>query len=248
MKNLLKDLDLKIVIISRGRYDSITTHELVPDFIEVVVPNSEVELYKEAIPNPVIGIDDDIIGLGKLRNHIMDKFEENTVIMLDDDLLYVYNLENPKAVRHDNPETVLWILINASVMANDLGVGVFGFSQVDIRKYSSAEPFKLTGWVGGVIGVIGKDIRFRNDKFKVDIDFCLKNLYEHRILWIDNRYYFAQRRDNNKGGNSAFRTKADFDDSVNKLKRKWGKYLKVSENKSQISIAINVSRKQPIVL
>lgn len=250
MKNLLKELDIKIVIISRGRSDSINTHNLLPNFIEVVVPKSEVEDYKKTVTeNPIFDIDDNVQGLGQLRNHLIDIFEEETVIMLDDDISQAYCISGRSSRRIDDNEELLQILINTAVMALDLGVGVFGYFQGNIMQYNGTQPFSFTGWVGGVIGVIGKEIRFTNRKFKVDIDFCLKNMYEHRILFIDNRYQFTNKMDNNKGGNSAFRTMKQFEDDVKTLKKVWGKYVRIDYRwKTQVSIKTNVIRKQPIIL
>lgn len=246
MRNLLKELSIKIVILSRSRYDTMNTQNLVPDWVEVVVPESQKELYAERIKNDLITTPDDILGLGMLRNWCLDNFQEETVIMLDDDLINCYCLTE-KRTRKMTKDKVVEILVNTAVMAKDAGCGVFGFTQTDIRKYNGTEPFKLCTWVGGVIGVIGKSIRFRNDKFKVDIDFCLQNLLTNRIVWCDNRYYFAQYRDNNKGGNSDFRTKEEYEKSINSLVKKWGKYVKVKKGKgSQISIKLDVQRKQNV--
>lgn len=248
MQNLLKELGIKIVILSRSRYDTITTHNLVPDYIEVVVPESQKELYQQKISNPIITTPNDIKGLGMLRNWCLDNFKEETIIMLDDDILKCYCITGKRA-KAFTKDKVLEVLVNTAIMAKDAGCGVFGFTQTDIRKFNGTMPFNLCTWVGGVIGVIGKSIRFRNDKFKVDIDFCLQNLLTNRIIWCDNRYYFIQYRDNNKGGNSEFRTAKDYEQSTKSLKEKWGKYITVKHGKgSQISIKLNVDRKQDIKL
>lgn len=96
--------------------------------------------------------------------------------------------------------------------------------------------------------MIGKKYRFRNDKFKVDIDFVLQNLLVERIVWIDNRYYAINKKDNNVGGNSKYRTEAEFNRSVDSLEEKWGDCLKIKRNRygSQMGISLNVKRKQVI--
>ena len=246
--NSLKELGIKIVILSRGRWDTINTHNLVPDYIEVVVPESQAELYRRNIPNKIITTPDDVKGLGMLRNWCLDNFEEETIIMLDDDIIKCYCITGKRAKRLTK-DKVLEVLVNAAIMAKDAGCGVFGFTQTDIRKYNGTEPFTLCTWVGGVIGVIGRGLRFRNDKFKVDIDFCLQNLLVNRIVWCDNRYFFVQYRDNNKGGNSEFRTEKTYAESTKSLKEKWGKYVQIKHGKgSQPRVQLNVGRKQNIKL
>lgn len=167
--------------------------------------------------------------------------------MIDDDISIMYCITDLKARRIDDPDEFLQILINTAVMAKDAGTHCFGYSQTDSRKYLCTDPFVLCSWVGCIIGVIGKDTLFRDDKFKVDIDFCLKKLLVDRIIWIDNRYYCIQNRDNNKGGNSMFRTAEEYEKSLESLLKKWGRFLKKSRNhKSNISLKLNVKRKQDI--
>lgn len=74
-ENLLKKLDIKIVILSRGRYNTITTNNILPDYIPIIVPKSELNLYKEKVKNPLIEIPDEIEGLGKVRNWVLKNFK-----------------------------------------------------------------------------------------------------------------------------------------------------------------------------
>lgn len=245
-RDYLKNYDIKIVILSRGRYNTIKTHKLFPEWIEVVVPDNEIELYKEKISNPLIPIPHELEGLGKVRNWCLDNFKEETLIMVDDDIDRCYCLTEKHARNISDKEELVQIIINTAIMAKEIGTHCFGFSQTDIRKYKGYEPFTLNSWVGCVIGVIGRDYRFRNDKYKVDIDFCMQNLLIDRITFVDNRYYFIQNRDNNTGGNSIFRNQEEYNKSVESLKEKWGRFLKISKNKSQISIKLNVKRRQDI--
>lgn len=236
------------MIISRGRSQTIAknTCRVFPEYVEVLVPESEYELYRNEIPNPILTVQDNVEGLGRLRNWVLDNFQNEIVIMIDDDIKHFYCLTGAKTRRVTDPEEVMQIVINTAVMAKDLGVHCFGYSQTDIRKYNGTEPFRLTGWVGCLIGVIGRDYRFRDDKFKVDIDFCLQNLLVDRIIWIDSRYWLRQGRDNNLGGNAKFRTQEDFEKSTNSLLEKWGDSLRLGKHKSQIGLSVNVKRRQTI--
>lgn len=223
---------------------------MLPDFIEVVVPDDEVDLYSKVIPNPLVAIPKELKGLGPVRNWCINNFKEETVIMLDDDISRCYNIGGLHARGIKDKEELLEVLINTAIMAKDAEVGCFGYTQTDIRKYRGTDPFTLCTWVGGVIGVIGKGIQFRNDKFKVDIDFCLQNLMINRIVWCDNRYYFLQARDNNGGGNSLFRNQEEYEKSCKSLQEKWGSYIKIKNDlrKGQLNIKLNVQRKQKIDL
>ena len=166
--------------------------------------------------------------------------------MVDDDIKHFYCLTGIRTRQVNDPDEVVQVIINAAVMAKDAGAHCFGFSQTDIRKYNGTEPFRFNSWVGCLVGVIGRDYRFRDDKFKVDIDFCLQNLLVDRIVWIDNRYWTSQSRDNNLGGNAKYRTKDEFDKSLKSLLDKWGDCLKIGKHKNQVKLSINVKRRSNI--
>lgn len=218
-----------------------------PEFIEVLVPESEREKYKKRISNPILTVPDEVKGLGPLRNWVLDNFKEEIIVMMDDDLTNMYCLTGEFSRKITDPDEAFQIIVNTAVMAMDSGAKCFGFAQTDIRKYNGTSPFQLNRWIGAVVGVIGRDLRFRNDKFKVDIDFCLKNLLYNRYLWVDDRYYFNQNRNNNTGGNSLFRTDEEYQKSLDSLKRKWGVYLKETKShKTDINLKLNVKRKQDL--
>jgi len=224
----------------------VTTTDLLPEYIEILVPKSEKDAYAAWYPNPILTIPDAEEVLGRVRNWVLDHFTEETVIMIDDDIERVYLLELERSQQVKDPGKLLQILINTAVMAHDLGAHCFGYTQTDIRKYRGCEPFKMLGWVGGIVGVIGREYRFRDDKYKVDIDYCLQNLLKDRIIWQDARYYFYQSRDDNAGGNSIWRTKEGFAASIESLKQKWKGCIKVSYNASQVSIKLNFDRRRRI--
>ena len=228
---------------SRSRSDIANTPNLLPDWVEILVPESEEAEYDEKFSNPIVTVPDSIEGLGQLRNWVLDNVAEETVIMIDDDIKYFYCLTGEETRRTDKEE-FCHVLINTAVMAKDAGAHVFGFFQTDIRKYKGFDPFSQNGWVGCIIGIIGRKYRFRDDYFKVDIDYCLQCLLIDRIIWMDNRYYANQCRDDNTGGNSKFRTEDKYNESIDTLLKKWGKCLKLRVVKNQKLIKITTSRRQ----
>lgn len=93
-----------------------------------------------------------------------------------------------------------------------------------------------------MVGVIGRTVKFCSNRFKVDVDFFLRNLLEHRIVLIDERYHFAQIRDRNAGGNSLFRTKEAVDMEIAYVKGAWGRHVKFVEQKGTVSCKLDVKR------
>jgi hypothetical protein len=244
-------MKIKKVILSRGRALYITTHELLQDF-DLVVPESEIEGYTSIVKNvnSIVGIPDEVIGLGSVRNWVLDYYQEEIVVMFDDDLKSCISVLNFSPVTIENREEIDAIIFNCALNATEAGATCFGFSQTcDVRKYSHSQPFLLNSWVGSVVGVIGRDIRFtEKNKLKVDIDFTLQHLKKNRIVWIDARFGFIPTRDTNVGGNSAFRSQDQLETEIQFLKDKWGKHLKVTNNKSKYRTTINVKRTQHLTV
>lgn len=142
VKSLSPELAIRVLIISRGRYDTISTTSLLPDEVEVLVPESEKKLYEANIKNPILTIPDDQIGLGMVRNWVLDHFKEEIIVMVDDDISCMYNLQGKLSRRINDPEEMMQVILNTAVMAYDSGAKVFGYSQTDIRKYKGTDPFK----------------------------------------------------------------------------------------------------------
>lgn len=168
--------------------------------------------------------------------------------MFDDDITSCNCMIGPRYYRLSRND-ITQLLINTALTARDLGVCSFGFNQAwDIRKYSPFEPFRLNTWVGGVVGIVSREIRW-DEKLtcKCDIDYSLQNLLKQRILWVDQRHSFVQKRDKNLGGNSLYRTQDTIDAERKCLKRKWGSHINFSNVKTTQRTTISVNRKQSIV-
>lgn len=249
-ENLLKNFDIKIVILSSGRSNFIAekTCRILPNYITVLVPESQKKDYAEKIKNPIDTVPDSIRGLGVLRNWVINNYPQETVIMVDDDISMVYYLGKELSERIEDPDKLVQILINTAIMAKDAGTNVFSFKQTDIRKYKAHEPFSLNTWGGCVVGVIGKKLQFIDNKLKVDVDFFLQNLLINRIVWINNRYYCDQAKDCNTGGNAAFRNEKTFQEEIERLKAKWGKYFCITYHDRNVRTNIRVARKQRIII
>lgn len=168
--------------------------------------------------------------------------------MADDDIKYLYCVTGKRIRVIKDTETIYQVIFQAARCAKDLGTAAFGFNQAwDVRKYKPVEPFSLAGWAGGVIGVIGREIRFMEDqKFRVDVDFFLENLLQKRVIWKDERFSFYQVREKNTGGNSKFRTTKGLEKEIRKLKNKWGKYFSYRTTKMGENTNIKVARKAVI--
>ena len=240
---------LQKVVISRSRWNTITTHKLLKDFT-LIVPESEKQEYSDRIKNCEIKtIPDDIVGLGKIRNYCIDLYKGKDIMIFDDDIREFLNLTRERPLRISEPDTVQELIDNLYNMALDMDVKIFGFSQkADVRKYMANQPFSLTStYIGCAVGIIANELRFtEQNKFKVDVDYTLQQLMHHRIILLDERFSVSQIRDTNRGGNSKYRTKESTILEMEYLEEKWGKYLKIGQTKNKEQTRVKVPRTQQL--
>lgn len=234
----LKESSIKIFILSRGRSSSIITHKLIPS-ADVIVPVCEKILYEKKLGKTVLTYPDEIKGLSKLRNYILDTYDEETIIMADDDIFSCKNIEFNLYTPINKPEDILRLLTSTARITKDLGKSVFGYKTTwDIRHYDNTNPFRFNSWIGTLVGIVGRRFRFdEHNMFKVDADYCLQALKEDRIIINDCRYSFMSKQIKNTGGNLSFRTKELIEQEKMYLKCKWGSHI-------QFNIAHNGERLQ----
>jgi hypothetical protein len=233
----------RYLILSRGRSRTIVSHKMFP-FADVIVPEYEKALYEKKIKKAVLTYPDNIHGLSILRNYILRKFTEEIIIMIDDDIDKLYNQEFNTYTRITDPIDIKRILDSTAAITKDLGKSLFGYKPSrNITFYDPTNPFRLNGWVGTVIGIVGRKYYFdEHNILKTDIDYSLQCLLEDRIIIQDMRYVFDSIKIKNSGGNSTYRTKDRVESEQMYLKRKWGKHIVYVVNEDGETTKINVKR------
>jgi hypothetical protein len=237
---------VRIIIPSRRRANTIEAGalSLFPD-ATVCVGESEADAYgrltKHLLVHP-----DAVTGMGPLRQWILDHVEDETVFMVDDDVYAIYGLVGVRAKRFTQPDEAAQIVENTAACAKAAGARVFGFNQAwDVRKFLPLKPVSFTGWVGGAIGIIGRDLKFDTSlKLRTDIDVCLTSLLKHRIIYQELRFAFAHRRFAGTGGNAVSRSGAQHERELAYLQRKWGAHLHVRTTKTAVRLIVDVPRTQ----
>ena len=243
----LRPLSMRFVIMSRGRPRSMTTHKLFPD-ATLVVPESELGNYAH-IALEKVAIPDELSGVSVVRNWILRRFDEEVVVMFDDDISAAMCMVSLK-VRKLSVEETAAMVENTARCAFGAGARLFGWHQrSDPRLLQRNDPFGVHHWVGGAVGVIGKSVKWDELlKCKCDIDATLTELMENRLVWNEARFCFAQERDKNLGGNSLLRSEERIAAEKRYLKSKWKAHMRFETYKSQDRVAIDVTRRQPVAL
>lgn len=170
-----------------------TTHKLFPQ-ATLVVPESENEAYAR-FGLETFTVPDEVCGVSALRNWIIKRFEDEVVVMLDDDLTACMCMVSLK-VRRLSPEEIAAMVENSAYCAMGAGARLFGWHQrSDPRLLQRNDPFGVNHWVGGAVGVIGKATKWDELlKCKCDIDATLTELMENRLVWNEARFCFIQIR------------------------------------------------------
>lgn len=235
---------MKIIIPSKGRADLLAdkAFRLFPD-ASVCVGKSEVAEYQKVTKDLLVH-PDKVVGIGPLRQWVLDHVDDPCVVMVDDDVKCVYNVTGFYKERYDDPQVAMAVLERTAILAGDAGCRVFGFNQAwDVRKYNPFKPFVLNGWTGGIIGFVGRDLRYDTSLLlRADIDFCLQSLQRHRIVMIENRWLFVHDRFTGAGGNALQRSSARHEKEIAYLRRKWGAHLAIRKAKNTIRLMVQVER------
>jgi hypothetical protein len=235
---------MKIIIPTRGRADVIGAKalRLFPD-ATLCVGADEVDAYARHSGNLLVH-PADVVGIGPLRQWVLDHVDDPCVVMVDDDVTHVYSQVGFHKERIEDADTARAIVERLAILAQDAGVRVFGFNQAARPlTYANFRPLSLDTWVGGVIGIIGRELRFdQRLLLRADIDFCLQSLLHDRIVLVDGRFSFIHTRFAGAGGNARQRSSERHAREMAYLKRKWGPHLDIVQAKGTTRLVVRVKR------
>jgi len=235
---------MKIIIPTRGRADVIGDKalRLFPD-ATLCVGEDETDAYA-AVSDRLLVHPSNVVGIGPLRQWVLDHVEEPCVVMVDDDVTHVYSQVGFHKWRIEDADTARAIVERLAILARDAGVRVFGFNQAARPlTYANFRPVSLDTWVGGLVGIIGRELRYDTSLLlRADIDFCLQSLLHDRIVLVDGRYSFIHTRFAGGGGNAANRSSERHMREIAYLRRKWGPYLAVVQAKGTTRLVVRVKR------
>ncbi len=235
---------MKIIIPSKGRANAIGDKalRLFPD-ATVCVGEDEQDAYAKVSQNLLVH-PAGVIGIGPLRQWVLDHVEDPCVVMVDDDVTHAYSQVGFHKRRIEDADTVRAIVERMAILTTDAGVRVFGFTQAARpMSYANFRPFGLNTWVGGLVGIIGRELRYDTTLLlRADIDFCLQSLLHDRIVLVDARYSFIHTRFGEAGGSARQRSSEPHEQAIRYLRRKWGPYLDHVPAKGTIRLVVRVER------
>jgi hypothetical protein len=245
---VLIENSLRVVIPSRAREQILVDNALkLFPYATVTVAESEMASYARYVNrDQLVAHPDKVTGIAPIRQWILDNFDDEAILMADDDVYKVVSLVAIVPVPLKRPGDIAQLVENAATCAKAAGSPVFGFDQsFDVRKFNPLKPFSFNAWSGGVIGFIGRELRYdTNLRLRADIDFCMQALLKKRITYQDCRISFKHKRFGLIGGNAINRSEDRNRQEIEYLKRKWGRFLTIKAAKSTTRIIMNVPREQ----
>lgn len=235
---------MRIVIPSRQRSGNIPWMFQLFPAAYVCVADSEVETYRSVTPaDRLLAHPDAVSGMGPIRHWILTNVQDETVMMIDDDVSKMWIVTGLRKRPVRDPVTIMAVLEHVAQCAKDAGAPIFGFNQAwDVRKYDPFRPFGLRTWTSAIFGVIGRSVLPNPQlKLRVDIDFCLRALARHKMIWVDYRFAFEQQRFSGTGGNASNRSEERNRAEIAYLKQRWGGAIGIRPTKaSGVRIVLNV--------
>lgn len=230
---------LGIYVQSYHRYDKILTQELL-EHCTYVVRASEEQAYKDAgVKNVLAAPDEEVNNAIKTYWWIVDHAPEDIVFVADDDIEDVmYRLDDTTRLNKDNDTITAEIERIAQLMV-DLNVGYACIDATGI-PYGYDGEFAFKGTSGSLKWVYKSVLKARPDercKYNYDLDLVLQELMLNRII-LKPRYIICKDyQDVNAGGDSS-KLRQDQIDSIENMKRKWGKYFGYDYKKNRPRINV----------
>lgn len=230
-------MKLKIVSPSKGRPDNYLTKNCINDVI-IACSEAETPLYKEQNPdNEIISIPDDVKGIVRVRQWILDKFEE--VFMVDDDVEYVRRLytEEAEPYKLTDPQMVNEIIYQNADICKQIGGKMFGFtSRRRPEHFDSHKPVRFTGYLNASYCGYLKDHGLKYDVNLVEGEdhyMSALNVYKHRKMFMDNRYsFFTKENFKASGGCCDYRTIDDMRETTLELRSYFGEVIRLKKPNS----------------
>lgn len=220
-----------VVVPSYGRAGRVTSVGVFPGGV-IVVPSRQAESYRALQELPpgwsVQAIPDESDGnISRKRNAILDLFEGEDIVVVDDDYDYIGRWEEGEDIRLDHGG-IRHLISEGFSLARDLGTPLWGINvQVDRRFYREYTPLSITNVVLGPFQGWAADrphdLRYDEDLWlKEDYDMSLRVLQRfHRILRM-NAYHYRVDHQNELGGIVGQRDMGEEVRQLHRLQRRWG--------------------------
>lgn len=238
-----------MAIPSKSRPNSVKSSWLLPiGNARLIVHDREFDQYAASYGADMVrAVPDSVDGIGATRAEIMRITESegfDFVFMVDDDIRAVYNMFTLQCRKIKNVDTVRAIIENTAQLADDLGIGFFGFHPTCVSMERCSQlPYSFRRFVNVAHGSFaGKVVFDPNLRDCEDIDALLNEFKERRVALVNNRYGSSSERWS-PGGCVDSRSSVQFEKTRAYLDAKWGRGVVTfsgSRRQAGRSVKINI--------
>ncbi len=174
-----------IAVPSKGRAGKTKTDKILKEHCTFFVPQSELHQYQDFVEN-VIPVPNDIQGITKTRNWILDNTKEVRVAMVDDDVKSCgyTKLHERHTTKVDKKEPEFWLdeFQKLFDVTEQMGYKIWGIrTESAPRGTYPYTPFLFKSYItASCMGIINdKEYRFdENFPVKEDYEICLRHIVE----------------------------------------------------------------------
>ena len=220
----------RIVVPSKGRPENLLKLDKLLTKYTVVVGEGDKEAYSkiETEGGEIVATPERIRGITPTRNWILNNFNEETIVMIDDDFKGVRCLVGRSTRRYTKREDIQQIIENSMSIAEDLDISLFYWNrEPNPMSFLATNPFRFVGgFASSAFGVRGRKLNF-DERLKVrgeDVDLTLQALLKDRIIFSDTRFYFDFGAIwGGEGGLQTTRTSLNEDADIGVMYGKWGR-------------------------
>lgn len=213
---------------SKGRAGKVTTLKVAP-FAILFVPEYEVSSYKKCHPNAEIrGVPAEVHGITKTRNWILDNADDDSVVMVDDDVrqhgwckMHDENTEHKKLT----PQQWWDESLRLFDITRQLKLRLWGVAtQAGSRSVYTYKPFLFRSYVTASCCGICNETGLRFDEefvVKEDYELNLRCIVEDGGVVAARHLYWCNSHWHDDGGCKDYRTQRLEKTMIDKLKNKY---------------------------
>jgi hypothetical protein len=235
-----------IAVPSKGRPGKVKTLKVIPS-ATVFVPENEVSAYRDFYPTAKIqGVPTSVSGITKTRNWILENADDDSVVMIDDDVKVCgwVELQEEKS-RHKKLEEKVWLAECKKLfeITRQMKYRLWGIAtQSAPRSVYPYKPFLFRSYVtASFCGICNESgIRF-DESFRVKEDYelnlrCVKEdggVVAARYLYWENSHWFDE------GGCADYRSLQMENDAIKELQKRYpGQIKKIDRGGVSVSIEL----------
>ena len=231
---LLKIIMTDIVIMSCGRYKTMTSLSIFPS-AKLYVPENEKQQYLKRFPEADLFTVMPKLGFGKTINFIMDYYKKlkKDCFIIDDDLTSIYiSVGNAYSAQILEYEHFLDILEETTELCKQCGFGQFSFSNWisftgQFENYHV--PFSIGGRQQRNLGIIsGCGIAFDETlSSALDLDHVCKSILAQGGIFCDHRIRFGSTHSSSRSIGGLTDSNDHRIESYLEIKKRWGRHVRI---------------------